>query len=85
MDYADYSERIMRKNDEIIRLKEKLNYIEESHLNCLIDLQRQVNELQQENEQLGKQNKYIEAYCDKIESENETLIKQLNELKEQQN
>lgn len=85
MTYADYSERIMRKNDEIIRLKDKLNYAEESHLNCLIDLQRQVNELQQKNEQLGKQNKYIEAYCDKIESENETLLKQLQELKEQQN
>lgn len=85
MTYADYSERIMRKNDEIIRLKDKLNYAEESHLNCLIDLQRQINELQQENEQLGKQNKYIEAYCDKIESENETLLKQLQELKEQQN
>ena len=85
MDYADFSERIMRKNDEIIRLKEKLNYIEENHLNCLIDLQRQVNELEQEKEQLGKQNKYIEAYCNKIESENETLLKQLNELKEQQN
>ena len=85
MTYADYSGRIMRKNDEIIRLKDKLNYAEESHLNCLIDLQRQINELQQENEQLGKQNKYIEAYCDKIESENETLIKQLNKLKQQQN
>lgn len=85
MTYADYSERIMQKNDEILRLKDKLNYAEESHLNCLIDLQRQVNELQQKNEQLGKQNKYIEAYCDKIESENETLIKQLNKLKQQQN
>lgn len=83
MTYAEYSERIMRKNDEIIRLKDKLNYAEESHLNCLIDLQRQVDELQQENEQLGKQNKYIEAYCDKIESENEKLIKQLKEIKKQ--
>lgn len=80
MDYINLDKVLMQKNAEIIRLKDKLNYLEESHLNILIDLQDTVDKLTQENAYLHKQNKYIKAYSNKLEQANTMLIKQLDKL-----